>query len=118
MTNNIQEYQRIMNLLLQEQQNLNECVENIGKTLPSGHEQKANPNHFLAILTRIIDDVRELYCHTKYPKVLDVHNELINIRDEDIRIEDIKRCSTEDAYDKMRNLYKCVEYTLKPILQL
>lgn len=116
MDNKEQEYLRIISHAKLELQNLYECVEHIGEIMPSGHEQKANPDHFLAILERIIINVEDLFQLTQGSVYIKVRNELANIKNEDINIESIKRSSTENAYEKMRSLYICVENTLKPII--
>ena len=90
MDNKEQEYFRIINHAKLELQDLYECVEHIGKILPSGHEQKANPDHFLAILERIIINVEDLFQLTQDSVYVKVHNELVNITSVPLKFGTVK----------------------------
>ena len=66
----------ILNTLQSELKNLHDCVDGIGRELPSGRLQPVNLNHFIAIINRIIAFVSD-YCFIAENKKQAVQNELL-----------------------------------------
>ncbi len=106
----------ILNTLQSELKNLHDCVDGIGRELPSGRLQPVNLNHFIAIINRIIAFVSD-YCFIAENKkqAVQIQNNLIGIRDEDINCLDISKMDIYDSQDKMMSLYKDIEQTLVPL---
>ena len=111
-----QERKEVANRLQNALRKLYESVTIIGKELPSGRLCLADPEHFINVLSQIIVITREYCSITENKQAVQIHNDLVWIRDEDINCVDISKMDIYDAHHRMMSIYKDIERTLTPII--